>query len=149
MTVAQALHWFDLARFYPALRATLRPSGVVAVWGYGMMRIAAAVDAVVNHYYHDVVGPHWPPERRHIENGYRDLPFPFAAIEAPPFDMTAAWTVDALLGYLDTWSASRRYLAVHGRHPLEGVERELRAAWGPVRERIVTWPLFLRAGRVA
>ena len=148
MTVAQALHWFDLGRFYPAVRATLRPGGVVAVWGYGRTQISAKVDAVVGRYYQDVVGSYWPPERRHIENDYRDLPFPFAEIEAPRFAMSAAWTLDALLGYLDTWSASRRYLAAHGRHPLEQVERDLRAAWGPVRERTVTWPLFLRAGRV-
>lgn len=149
VTVAQALHWFDLDRFYPALHATLRPGGVVAVWGYGLMQIATEIDAVVNRYYHEIVGPYWPPERRHIENGYRDLPFPFAAIRTPSFDMTAAWTVEALLGYLDTWSASRRYLAAHGRHPLERVEGELRAVWGPVGQRTVTWPLFLRVGRVA
>ncbi len=148
VTVAQALHWFDLDRFYPAVRVTLRPGGVVAVWGYGLTRISAEVDAVVSRYYQDVVGPYWPPERRHIENGYRELPFPFAAIEAPRFEMRAEWSLDALLGYLDTWSASRRYLAAHGRHPLAEVAEDLAAAWGAARVQTVTWPLFLRVGRV-
>ena len=99
-------------------------------------------------FYRDVVGPYWPSERRHIENGYRDLPFPFTAIEAPHFEMCAEWSLDALLGYLDTWSASRRYLAAHGRHPLAEVAEDLAAAWGAARVQTVTWPLFLRVGRV-
>ena len=69
VTVAQALHWFDLERFYPALERVLSPGGLFAVWGYGLMRITPQVDAVVTHYYTDVVGPYWPPDRCHIESG--------------------------------------------------------------------------------
>ena len=32
VTVAQALHWFDLKRFYAEVRRVLRPDGVLAVW---------------------------------------------------------------------------------------------------------------------
>jgi ubiquinone/menaquinone biosynthesis C-methylase UbiE len=34
VTVAQALHWFDLPRFYAAVRRVTRPDGVIAVWCY-------------------------------------------------------------------------------------------------------------------
>jgi SAM-dependent methyltransferase len=149
VTVAQALHWFDVERFYAALARVLKPHGLLAVWGYGLMRITPPVDAVVRHYYADVVGPYWPPDRRHIENAYQTLPFPFAEIPVPSFSMRANWSLAALLGYLDTWSATRRYLKERGSDPLELVRPELARAWGGAAARPVVWPLFLRAGRVS
>lgn len=147
VTVAQALHWFDVDRFYAALARVLKPDGLLAVWGYGLMRISPEVDAVVRHYYTDVVGPYWPPDRRHIETGYRSLAFPFTELAAPEFVMTARWTLEDLVGYLDTWSATRRYLKAHGEHPLLSLRSALAGAWGSVPERQVVWPLFLRHAR--
>ena len=149
VTAAQALHWFDAGRFYPVLARVLKPGGLFAAWGYGLMRISPAVDAVVAHYYTDVVGPYWPPDRRHIESGYRSLPFPLKELTAPEFEMTARWTLEDLHGYLDTWSATRRYLAARGEHPLVSLRPVLTEAWGGAPERTVTWPLFLRLGRCA
>jgi SAM-dependent methyltransferase len=147
VTCAQALHWFDHARFYPALARTLRPGGVFAAWGYGLMHISPAVDVVVLDYYTDIVGPYWPPDRAHIERRYATLPFPLAELSVPEFAMTAEWGVAELLGYLDTWSATRRALAAEGRHPLEKIRTRLAEAWAAAPTRTVTWPLFVRAGR--
>jgi SAM-dependent methyltransferase len=147
VTCAQALHWFDHARFYPALRATLRPGGVFAAWGYGLMSISPEVDAVVNDYYTNIVGPYWPPDRVHIENRYKSVPFPLGHIAAPDFAMTADWSLDVLLGYLDTWSATRRYLADRGEHPLARVRDDMARAWGNAPFRHVKWPLFAIVGR--
>ena len=149
VTVAQALHWFDVDRFYAALARVLKPDGLLAVWGYGLMHISPQVDAVVMRYYTDVVGPYWPPDRRHIESGYRSLALPFAELAAPEFEMTARWTLADLVGYLDTWSATRRYLQVRGQHPLLSLHPALAEAWGDDHERQVAWPLFLRLGRCA
>jgi len=146
VTVAQALHWFDFERFYPALERVLKPGGLFAAWGYGHLRVTPEVDAVVRCYYTDVVGPYWPPDRRHIESGYRSLPFPLTEQAAPAFEMTARWRLEDLVGYLDTWSATRRYLAAHGEHPLSTLYPSLAEAWGSVPERLVAWPIFLRLG---
>ncbi len=147
VTVAQALHWFEVERFYAGLARVLKPEGLLAAWGYGLMRITPRVDAVVMRYYTEVVGPYWPPDRRHIESAYQTLPFPYAEITAPAFSMRADWSLAALLGYLDTWSATRRYLKERGSHPLEQVRLELTAAWDGAVVRQVVWPLFLRVGR--
>jgi SAM-dependent methyltransferase len=40
VTVAQALHWFELNRFYQEVRRVLRPGGVLAAWCYGAGSIA-------------------------------------------------------------------------------------------------------------
>jgi ubiquinone/menaquinone biosynthesis C-methylase UbiE len=40
VTVAQALHWFELAPFYAEVERVLRPRGVRAVWTYGVVHVA-------------------------------------------------------------------------------------------------------------
>ncbi|TLM60395.1 MAG: methyltransferase domain-containing protein [Deltaproteobacteria bacterium] len=39
VTVAQALHWFDLPAFYAEVRRVLRPDGALAVWSYGVLAV--------------------------------------------------------------------------------------------------------------
>lgn len=147
VTVAQALHWFDLVRFYAEVRRVLRPGGMLAVWCYGLLQVDAAVDALIGYLYRDVLGPHWPPERRHIDAGYASLPFPFAERAAPPFAIHLEWTRAELLGYLGTWSAVQRYRTACGRDPLEPFAAQLTSAW-PERDapRAVTWPIHMRVG---
>jgi len=147
VTAAQALHWFDFARFYPVLAGALKPGGLFAAWGYGRMHITPEMDSVIAHYYTDIVGPYCPPDRRHIETAYREIPFPLDEITTPAFVMTAQWNLAALCGYLDSWSATQRYRAARGRHPLELVRPRLIAAWNGTGTHTVAWPMFLRAGR--
>jgi ubiquinone/menaquinone biosynthesis C-methylase UbiE len=148
ITVAQALHWFDLPAFYAEAKRVLKPEGVLAVWSYNLLRIDPAVDAVVNHFYAETVGPFWPAERKIVENGYRRLPFPFDEINTPEFSMTAEWSVDTLFGYLRTWSASKRYQQTLGQDPVTLIEDELRDAWPDSEKPIhVRWPLAIRVGR--
>jgi SAM-dependent methyltransferase len=144
--VAQALHWFDLNRFYAEARRVLKPDGVLAASAYNLLTIEPAIDEVVNRYYYEVVGPFWPPERKLVEC-FADLPFPFHEIDPPKFEMTAHWNLDHLLGYLRTWSSTQRFIAAKGSDPLKQITQELRTVWGdPQQARKVIWPLTLRIG---
>ena len=148
VTVAQALHWFDLDAFYAEVRRVARPGGILAVWCYGLHTITPGVDAVVHRLYQDIVGSDWPPERRLVEGAYRGLPFPFDELEPPAFPMTLHWDLDQLLGYLATWSSVQKYQRRTGRNPLALVRDDLERAWGdPGHERDVVWPLHPRLGR--
>jgi SAM-dependent methyltransferase len=148
VTVAQALHWLDLPAFYAEARRIARPGAVVAAWTYGRLEVAPAIDAVVGHLYADIVGPYWPPERALVESGYRNLPFPFQPLPAPPFALQADWPLARLLGYLSSWSAVQRCKDATGSDPLATVTGALAAAWGdPAASRTVRWPLALRLGR--
>lgn len=150
ITVAQAAHWFDLDRFYREARRVLRPSGALALWCYGLNRVTPAIDRVVHHYYANVVGPYWPPERRFIDEKYASLPFPFAQMPAPDLHMKVEWDLNEFLGYLRTWSATRRYQAQNEQDPLDTVRRSLTKAWGdPQLRHIVRWPLHIRFGKAA
>jgi SAM-dependent methyltransferase len=151
VTVAQALHWFDLPRFYTEVNRVLQPGGVFAVWAYGINRVEGeSVDAVVQDFYGNTLGPYWPPSRQLVESGYRTLAFPFAEIAPPAFRMEVRWTLERLLGYFSTWSATNRYIKAMGKDPLPGLAEKLTPLWGDVTTpRLVAWPLTLRVGRKA
>jgi SAM-dependent methyltransferase len=145
---AQALHWFDVNEFFAEARRVAAARGVVAVCTYGRLATGApALDRVFDRFYDDVVGPWWPPERRLVETGYATLPFPFAELLPPAFEMTALWTLREVLGYIGTWSATARLRAATSVDPIQGLEAEAAPAWGPVERREVHWPLTVRAGR--
>jgi len=146
ITVAQALHWFNLERFYAEARRVSKPGGVLAVWAYKLATVSPEIDAMVNHYYSEVVGPFWPEERVLVEK-FEELAFPFPEIAAPLFEMVAEWNAEHLIGYLRTWSATQRFMAANQRDPVEEIEGGLRTAWGN-EVRLVVWPLTARVGRV-
>jgi ubiquinone/menaquinone biosynthesis C-methylase UbiE len=149
VTVAQALHWFELERFYAEVRRVLVRGGVVAVWAYGIDVVEGdEVNELCQEYYAETVGPYWPPERKLVEEGYRTIPFPFAEINPPSVRMEIQWTFEELMGYFSTWSATNRYIKAKGHNPLEPLSKALSAAWGDVnRARTVSWPLAIRVGR--
>lgn len=148
ITVAQALHWFALDRFYAEARRVLTPGGVLAVWAYGINRSDdAAINDVILDFYENVVGPYWPPERKLVENGYRTIAFPFNEIASPGFCMEAHWTLGELIGYFSTWSATNRFIKATGQNPLEPLAEKLERVWGDGKlPRRIEWPLAVRVG---
>jgi SAM-dependent methyltransferase len=145
---AQAAHWFAWPGYVAEVVRVTRPGALVALVSYGIVEVEG-VNPIVAHYYHDVVGPCWPPGRQHVENGYRDLAWPseWTPVEAPQLAMTAKWTRDQLLGYVASWSATVRLVDTQGPAPYEALRTELAAAW-PDGTRLVRWPLTLRLARV-
>jgi SAM-dependent methyltransferase len=149
VTAAQAFHWFDFDRFFAEVERVLAPGGAVAIWTYNLARVDPGVDAQIDRLAHDVAGPYWPPERHWVNEEYRTVPFPFDEVVIPPFFHEEHWDLDHLASYLRTWSATLRYIEETGNDPVAEVWDDLAAAWGePQQVRTVTWPLFLRAGRV-
>jgi ubiquinone/menaquinone biosynthesis C-methylase UbiE len=149
VTVAQAVHWFDFDRFYAEVKRVLIPNGVLAIWAYGVNSVEGeAVNQLAQNYYGNTLDPYWPPERKLVEAGYRTIPFPFTEITAPTFRMEAHWTLDQLLGYYSTWSATNRYIKATGRNPLEPLAADLKRVWGNANQpRQIVWPLSVRIGR--
>ncbi len=148
ITVAQALHWFDMEPFFAEAERVLRKKGILAVWTYNLLSITPELDEIIIVFYRETVGPFWPPERQYVENGYREITFPFTQIAAPDFHMQAQWSFAHLIGYLNTWSAVKCYKERKCQDPLDLVKEDLYRVWGdPNVFREVTWPLSLRVGR--
>ncbi|MDN3587663.1 class I SAM-dependent methyltransferase [Pedobacter aquatilis] len=147
ITVAQAIHWFNFDAFYHEVKRTLKPDGILAVIGYGIMNIDKKVDKAVHKLYEDFLGKYWDPERRYIEESYKTIPFPFEEIIAPHFQIKTRWNFNQLIGYLNTWSALQHYKKANERNPLEYMFTELKEAWGSDAEKEVRFPILLRVGK--
>lgn len=149
VTVAQAMHWFDLPKFFAEVRRVLKPRGIIAAWGYNRLMLGhPELQKRLDHFYSETIGAYWPPERMHVESGYSDLPFPFERIRTPQFSLQKEWTREHLLGYLRSWSAVGRFRAAKGFDPVKGFADEIAAYWAENNTRQVEWPLFVHVGRV-
>lgn len=148
VAVAQAIHWFDFDRFHAECRRVLMPGGVVAAWTYTVFRAGPSIDEVVDRFYHGVLGAYWPPEREHVQQAYRTIPFPWDEIEPPRFALQTDWTLEQAIGYFASGSSVQRYKDTHGgEDPLPVVQRELATVWPAGRTVRLDWPIHLRVGR--
>jgi len=145
----QALHWFDHDAYYAEVRRVVRPGGIVAGLTYTHPMIDPTIDPLLWRYI-ALVRDDWPPERRFVDAGYTNLPFPFEEIALPAgWALTQALDLADFHGYLATWSAAQRYLERTGADPRAPLYDALVLAWGdPGATKLVRWPLAGRVGRV-
>jgi SAM-dependent methyltransferase len=145
VTVAQALHWFDVEAFYAEARRVARPGALLAVWNYPRPQIVdAKLDRLFLDFYDGVVGPYWPPERRHVHANYRTLPFPFDELPHPEFALTLYWNLEQLLGYVSSWSATTRYRKANGDDPVPRLRATLQPEWPAQGIAAIRMPIGLR-----
>lgn len=149
VTVAQGLHWFCDEAFYTEVKRVLKPGGLLAAWTYMMLRSEPAFDSIMHDFYTRTVGPWWPPERRWVDRGYHDMPFPFDDLATPGFEIQREWTLTNLLAYLRTWSATQRCIRETGTDPCAKLGERLRTIWpAPEATRTIIWPIAMRCGRL-
>ncbi len=147
VTVATAVHWFHFEAFYAEARRVLVPGGLIAVWAYGSVDVGGPVQPLVREFEAVTMGPYWPPERQQVYAGYATIPFPFREIETPRLEVRRAYTLDQLLGYFSSWSATAEYRRRTGGDPLAALRERLAPVWGAAdATRRARWPLHLRAG---
>ncbi|MBW7914929.1 MAG: class I SAM-dependent methyltransferase [Taibaiella sp.] len=145
VTVAQALHWLDHDRFFTEVKRVEKNRALFAAWGYGLLTTYPEIDELIHTFYKDIIGPYWDKERQHIDNHYSDIRFPFEELPCPVFAMHYNWTVEHMMGYLNSWSAVQHYINTNGSNPVDIIKDDLIKTWGD-GERPVTFPIFMRAG---
>lgn len=160
VTVAQALHWFDLPNFYDQIKWALKkPNGVIAAWCYTLPRVNGTVDTTIDRYYSVVSNPYWDPLRKLVDDEYRSVDFPFEAVdgegETGPFEFVSEKVMDleAFLQYLRSWSAYQTAKDKGVELLGSDVVEEFKRAWesdeeGGDGKKIVKFPVFLRIGKV-
>jgi len=149
ITVAQALHWFDLDVFYAEAERVLKRYGMVACWSYKLFRINHEFDREIDWLYKDILGKFWDPERRLVDTGYRTLSFPFRELRTQRFEMKSSWNFENMLGFLGSWSAVAHYKKREGADPIAENVARLKAVWGDLQEmKEVSWPLAIRVGHL-
>ena len=149
VAAAQAVHWFDFERFNAECRRVLAPDGVVAVWTYEKFRATPAVDAVMDRFYYEVVGPYWPPERRYVDEGYRTLPFPWR--EATTRHLFHCATTGRSSRCLVTSPRGRPCcgfaMRIRATTRLLALRAQLATHWPVGGTLRLVWPIHLRLGR--
>jgi hypothetical protein len=149
ITVAAAIHWFDLEAFSAEVRRIARPAAVVAAWTYHAMRVGPPFEAVLEPFYRDVVGPWFASGARLVDERYEGITLPGIALDTPAFEVTVRWSASELLEYVRSWSGVLAYRKATGHDPLVELGPALeRAGDGPERKHDLRWPLYLRAARV-
>lgn len=148
ITVAQAVHWFQFDEFFTEAYRVLKPGGILALVGYGLLQASEReVNALLLDFYQNKIDRYWDPERKYVDDHYRSIPFPYREIKAPPFSIEVEWTLPQLTGYLFTWSAVQHYLKRHGDNPVKELEQKLKEAWPKEETLKISFPLFTLIGR--
>ncbi len=148
VTVAQALHWFDFARFWPEVRRVTRPGGLFCAWGYGGFEAEPRVREAFVGPVLELLAPFWAAENQILWRGYRpeEVGFPLEVLPVPGFDMTNRYSARGMVDYLRTWSAHKRADATAARR-LAALEADFMAAF-PDEMFETSTPLVALAGRV-
>lgn len=141
VVAAQAAHWFDWPRWLGEAARIGRPGGAVATLTYARPRFAGD-DEVVRAY--DDIAPYWPPGREHVDNGYRDLTMPWPPIATPALALVEQWSLDQLIGYIQSWSAVARM--PDSARWLAELRDRLARSW-PTGVREIRWPLAIQLAR--
>lgn len=149
ITVGQALHWFNREAFYNEVKRVGKNQAYLAIWGYSMLSINTQVDAIIMDFYNNIVGPFWDNARRLVEQEYSTIDFPFEDVQHNHFSIKVRWTRGQLTGYLQSWSATQQYIKAHGKNPVTEVTAALASSWNDIEVKDISFPVFLKLGRIA
>ena len=149
ITVAQAIHWFDFQTFFNEVLRITKDGGIIALWGYGLLRFNNSLDRHIDRFYEDVVGPYWDSERKHVESSYENIPFPFTEIKLKKhYCISKDFSLDEFTGYLSTWSAVNKFKLTEGYDPVKSLLEILKPIWGEKLPQRAEFQIFTRIGRI-
>ena len=150
ITVAQAIHWFDFTAFNQEVKRVAKNGAIISIWGYGLLRIEKEIDALMDEFYHNIMGQYWDPERRHVDNAYVWIDFDFEELKINhELSIQVNWSMEHLEGYLNSWSSIQNYKAENtGENPVYRFIDSIRKYWKADEVKTVIFPIFMRIGRI-
>ncbi|KAK8766221.1 hypothetical protein V5799_006991 [Amblyomma americanum] len=116
VTVMQAVHWFDLDKFYKEVTRVLVPNGVLALCSYLIPKPVSKnqerMDSIIhNEIYKGLPDNYWNPVRDIVDNLYRDIRPAFEDhVRIDCIEGRRVGTVADYVNYTKTWSAYQLYL---------------------------------------
>lgn len=145
ITVAQAIHWFELSEFWNEVSRVSKPGGVLAYWGYLWPVVNTSIDNVFKEFQ-SLIDSYWPEKCRLLHKKYADIHPPFQVLDSPEFLIQESWTVDEYLRHLHSWSSTRYFKESNHADPVLHVQDRLKHLWGDETRR-VEWSLILKVFR--
>ncbi|MDB5202211.1 MAG: SAM-dependent methyltransferase [Ferruginibacter sp.] len=148
VTISQALHWFNFDEFYKEVKRVAAPGAVIAAWTYNLLSINPEIDALIHSFHFETLDKYWDEERKFVDDGYANIPFPFTVIPAPDFTIHACWHFEELQGYLGTWSAVQKYRRETGDDPVAPLMQNIRRHWREGEKLELQFPVYLKMGLI-
>jgi len=151
VTVAQALHWFDLDAFFAEVDRVLKPNGVLAVITYDLNQFEQPeAQSELLKFYNGVLGKYWSPKRRMVDEKYTNVNFPYSStLKRSVFPLHKSMTVQNYINYLNTWSSIQKYRQENPNESedlLERFKRDLMPTLGATNDQDMidfVWPMYL------
>lgn len=156
VTIAQALHWINLPKFYQQVEWVLKKShGVIAAWCYTVPEVNVPVDSVFGRFYADSK-PYWDAARDLVDDKYRSIGFPFQPVDGEDgtgpirFKTERSMDLEAFFTYIRSWSSYQTARNKGVELLTDNVMKEFERAWNEdgKGEKVVTYPIYLRIGKV-
>eukprot|EP01026_Neomeris_dumetosa_P055368 TRINITY_DN502_c0_g3_i3.p2 TRINITY_DN502_c0_g3~~TRINITY_DN502_c0_g3_i3.p2 ORF type:complete len:258 (-),score=23.37 TRINITY_DN502_c0_g3_i3:692-1465(-) len=75
VTIATALHWFDLDKFYKEVTRVLKPGGTFAAWTYKLQKFKGYPEAsnLLNQYVYEHLKDYWDERAMKVVDGYEGM----------------------------------------------------------------------------
>lgn len=151
VAAAQALHWFDLKRFWAEVWRTSKPGAFFCAWGYAWFECDPELKVSLFSRGRNILEPYWASENHILWRGYRskEIVFPFRRIEAPSFKIDVRWDINEILDHVRSWSAYKRAIAdAEAAQSLARIEEDAAERFKSSGRIPLTAPLYIVAGRV-
>jgi len=149
VTVAQAYHWIKWNEFKNEVTRVCKPGAVIAIWTYNRNKIGDKnIDDAVYSFYENVTKPYWDYERKYVDELYETVEFDYEVLPAKQFETTLNWQREDMIGYISSWSAIQKYIKANGHSPIFIIEEELNKLWPEGENKKVSFPIYLKLGRV-
>jgi SAM-dependent methyltransferase len=145
VTVAQALHWFDLEKFWQEVDRVLKPGGVLAFWGYNWPVIDTSINSALDKLKLEIAS-FWPARSAILHGEYLSIAPPFTQLESIPCQLEVVWNEETFLAHIRSWSAVRYKREKDGDSFYQYFSTRIHQLWGNEARR-VTWPLIVKVYR--
>eukprot|EP01025_Chloroclados_australasicus_P018808 TRINITY_DN20011_c0_g1_i1.p2 TRINITY_DN20011_c0_g1~~TRINITY_DN20011_c0_g1_i1.p2 ORF type:complete len:266 (+),score=34.28 TRINITY_DN20011_c0_g1_i1:473-1270(+) len=132
VTVAQALHWFELPQFYKEAGRVLKPGKVFSAWCYPLFSFPDYPQASeqVKEYGHGFLKDYWDERAMKVARSYDGMEPPeniFQDFQKRQLLVEQRSNLQAIKGYMASWSAYNTYISQNQglQDPLEDLFSKL------------------------
>ncbi len=150
VTVAIALHWFDLPKFWKEAARVARKDALFMAWTYHNIEAQADIWDTIIKPVRDIIEPYWSDDNRLSWRGYpaSEVGMSFEELQTPKFTIELHWSPAQLIQFMRAWAALRRAREDGHEAELKTIESGAMASFDDTPRKL-TLPMQTLAGRIA
>ena len=148
VTVAEAIHWFELSLFESEVFRVLKPGAILAAWHYDAIKLEdTAIQECLNQL-RELVKDGWSNEARRIKDPIKFDDRRFESFPSLQFCAEQRWEYERMAKNIMTWSAVRSFTkrGSHCEAELDALLKAIRGFWGD-QSRTIRFNIYLDTWR--